>query len=60
MDRSFTGRKQLVVGGTSGMGFETAKAVLERGGSATPSGALIAQRSPTEQSRGNGVEPTWN
>ena len=26
----------------------------------TPSGPLIAQRSPTEQSRGNGVEPTWN
>ena len=34
MNRSFTGRKLLVVGGTSGMGFETAKAVLERGGSA--------------------------
>jgi NAD(P)-dependent dehydrogenase (short-subunit alcohol dehydrogenase family) len=34
MDRSFTGRKLLVVGGTSGMGYETAKAVLERGGSA--------------------------
>ena len=34
MNRSFTGRKLLVVGGTSGMGYETAKAVLERGGSA--------------------------
>ncbi|MGY6028522.1 SDR family NAD(P)-dependent oxidoreductase [Phytobacter sp. AG2a] len=33
MDVSFAGKKLLVVGGTSGMGFETAKRVLQRGGS---------------------------
>lgn len=30
---SFSGKKLLVVGGTSGMGFETAKLVLKNGGS---------------------------
>lgn len=33
MKASFTGKKLLVVGGTSGMGFETAKQVLKNGGS---------------------------
>lgn len=33
MNASFTGKKLLVVGGTSGMGFETAKQVLKNGGS---------------------------
>ena len=33
MNVSFAGKKLLVVGGTSGMGFETAKRVLENGGS---------------------------
>ena len=33
MNASFTGKKLLVVGGTSGMGFETAKLVLKNGGS---------------------------
>jgi len=33
MNASFTGKKLLVVGGTSGMGFETAKKVLKEGGS---------------------------
>ncbi len=33
MDVSFAGKKLLVVGGTSEMGFETAKCVLQRGGS---------------------------
>ncbi len=34
MGEQFKGRKLLVVGGTSGMGFETARMVLEGGGSA--------------------------
>lgn len=33
MTASFAGKKLLVVGGTSGMGFETAKHVLKNGGS---------------------------
>ncbi len=33
MSALFTGQKLLVVGGTSGMGFETARLVLENGGS---------------------------
>ena len=33
MNASFAGKKLLVVGGTSGMGFETAKLVLKNGGS---------------------------
>lgn len=33
MDVSFAGKKLLVVGGTSGMGFETAKRILQKGGS---------------------------
>lgn len=33
MNASFAGKKLLVVGGTSGMGFETAKQVLQNGGS---------------------------
>ena len=33
MNTSFAGKKLLVVGGTSGMGFETAKRVLKSGGS---------------------------
>lgn len=33
MNASFVGKKLLVVGGTSGMGFETAKLVLKNGGS---------------------------
>ena len=33
MSALFSGKKLLVVGGTSGMGFETAKQVLKNGGS---------------------------
>lgn len=33
MNTSFNGKKLLVIGGTSGMGFETAKRVLKYGGS---------------------------
>ena len=33
MSALFSGKKLLVVGGTSGMGFETAKLVLKNGGS---------------------------
>ncbi len=33
MNTSFVGKKLLVVGGTSGMGFETARLVLKKGGS---------------------------
>jgi len=32
MNNQFSGKKLLIVGGTSGMGFETAKQVLESGG----------------------------
>ncbi|CAH0525500.1 SDR family NAD(P)-dependent oxidoreductase [Vibrio hippocampi] len=32
MNKQFSGKKLLVVGGTSGMGFETAKMVLQEGG----------------------------
>lgn len=34
MDKDFIGKKVLVIGGTSGMGFETARLILERGGEA--------------------------
>jgi len=33
MNASFAGKKLLVVGGTSGMGYETAKKILKNGGS---------------------------
>ena len=33
MSKEFTGKKLLVVGGTSGMGLETARMILELGGS---------------------------
>ena len=33
MNTEFTGKKLLVVGGTSGMGLATAKRVIENGGS---------------------------
>lgn len=33
MSAFFAGKKLLVVGGTSGMGFETAKLILQGGGS---------------------------
>jgi NAD(P)-dependent dehydrogenase (short-subunit alcohol dehydrogenase family) len=32
MNNDFAGKKLLVIGGTSGMGFETARLILERGG----------------------------
>jgi NAD(P)-dependent dehydrogenase (short-subunit alcohol dehydrogenase family) len=34
MNQTFAGRKLLVVGGTSGMGYQTARQVLSQGGSA--------------------------
>ncbi|MGL6260422.1 SDR family NAD(P)-dependent oxidoreductase [Vibrio sp. WXL210] len=34
MNNQFSGKKLLVIGGTSGMGFETAKMVLQQGGEA--------------------------
>lgn len=34
MENDFTGKKLIVIGGTSGMGLETAKTVLQRGGEA--------------------------
>ena len=33
MSNQFTGKKLLVVGGTSGMGLETARMILTQGGS---------------------------
>ncbi|WP_368543183.1 SDR family NAD(P)-dependent oxidoreductase [Enterobacter soli] len=48
MDVSFAGKKLLVVGGTSGMGFETAKRILQKGGSVV----LIGSREDkSEQAR---------
>lgn len=40
MSNTFQGKKLLVVGGTSGMGFETARMVLAQGGSVV----VVAQR----------------
>ena len=34
MNNEFSGKKLLVIGGTSGMGFETTRMILERGGEA--------------------------
>ena len=34
MTKQFSGKKLLVIGGTSGMGFETARLILEQGGQA--------------------------
>ncbi|MDT9001467.1 SDR family oxidoreductase [Paucibacter sp. APW11] len=39
-DREFTGKKLLVIGGSSGMGLATARLLLQRGGSAV----LVGQR----------------
>lgn len=46
MEKIFSGRKLLVVGGSSGMGLATARQVLERGGSAVIVGRQAAK---TEQ-----------
>ncbi len=42
MTRRFEGRKLLVVGGTSGMGLQTARGVLTEGGS-----VVVVGRMPT-------------
>lgn len=48
MNKEFNGRKLLVIGGTSGMGFEAARAVIAQGGSAV----IVGQRpEKTEQAR---------
>ena len=48
MSNLFNGKKLLVVGGTSGMGLETARMVLEQGGSAV----IVGHRADkTEQAR---------
>ncbi len=48
MNASFAGKKLLVVGGTSGMGYETAKKILKNGGSVV----LVGNRQDkTEQAR---------
>ena len=43
MDKAFAGKKLLVIGGTSGMGLQTAQMVLAQGGS-----AVIVGRSPAK------------
>ncbi|WPD76074.1 SDR family oxidoreductase [Dickeya fangzhongdai] len=48
MSASFAGKKLLVVGGTSGMGFETARLVLKNGGSVVLVGN---RRDKAEQAR---------
>lgn len=46
MNKQFNGKKLLVVGGTSGMGFETARMVLAQGGRAV----IVGQRADKAQS----------
>ncbi|MDI4637302.1 MULTISPECIES: SDR family NAD(P)-dependent oxidoreductase [Halomonadaceae] len=48
MSNQFTGKKLLVVGGTSGMGLETARRVLQQGGSVVIAGNRAEK---TEQAR---------
>ena len=48
MNTSFAGKKLLVVGGTSGMGYETAKKILKNGGSVVLVGN---RRDKAEQAR---------
>jgi len=48
MNTRFEGKKLLVVGGTSGMGFETARKVLEEGGKAV----IVGHRSDKAQAAG--------
>lgn len=48
MSTQFSGKKLLVIGGTSGMGFETARLVLQQGGSAVIVGSRAEK---TEQAR---------
>lgn len=48
MNQQFTGKKLLVVGGTSGMGFETARLVLQQGGAVVIVGSRAEK---TEQAR---------
>ncbi|WP_260956194.1 SDR family NAD(P)-dependent oxidoreductase [Pseudomonas citri] len=48
MNSQFTGKKLLVVGGTSGMGLETARLVLQQGGSVVIVGSRAEK---TEQAR---------
>jgi NAD(P)-dependent dehydrogenase (short-subunit alcohol dehydrogenase family) len=43
MDKNFTGKKVAVIGGTSGIGFETARLILERGGEAFVTGRREAK-----------------
>lgn len=48
MSQQFTGKKMLVVGGTSGMGLETARLVIQQGGSVVIVGSRAEK---TEQAR---------
>ncbi|KWU51935.1 SDR family NAD(P)-dependent oxidoreductase [Pseudomonas palleroniana] len=48
MSNQFTGKKLLIVGGTSGMGFETARLVLQQGGTVVIIGSRAEK---TEQAR---------
>lgn len=48
MSQQFTGKKMLVVGGTSGMGLETARLVMQQGGSVVIVGSRAEK---TEQAR---------
>jgi NAD(P)-dependent dehydrogenase (short-subunit alcohol dehydrogenase family) len=49
MSNQFQGRKLLVVGGTSGMGLQVARQVMEQGGSAV---IATRQRKPRRRAAG--------
>lgn len=58
MNNQFAGKKLLVIGGTSGMGLETARMILEQGGQAVIVGhrADKAESARTELSSLGSVE----
>ncbi|WP_323658757.1 SDR family oxidoreductase [Pectobacterium versatile] len=53
MSTSFNGKKLLVIGGTSGMGFETAKLVLRNGGSVVLVGNRVEKAEQARQALAN-------
>lgn len=54
MSKPFQGKKLLVIGGTSGMGLQTARLVLEQGGS-----VVIVGSRPEKPNRRVRSWPPW-